>query len=142
MPTYLCRWPNGDFSVAVAKDEEEAIDMLDEAGSAEKSMLIECSNFQVHFKLAESVQKSDMDEPLPPLQLENFGESIAYLLMDSVYPIYSKANKEIEANPRFTPEERLKRMNEAIAAEKKSIWDNEESASASDVKTLGPSLVM
>jgi hypothetical protein len=39
MPNYLCRWPNGDFSIVNARTKGEAIEMLDEWGNAEQAFL-------------------------------------------------------------------------------------------------------
>ena len=39
MANYLCRWPNGDFSIVNAKTKCDAIEMLDEWGNAEQAIL-------------------------------------------------------------------------------------------------------
>ena len=35
MAIYLCRWPNGEFSIVNAKSKADAIERLDEWGNAE-----------------------------------------------------------------------------------------------------------
>ena len=37
MPVYICRWPNGDFSIVSAVNKQRAIELLDEVGNAEGS---------------------------------------------------------------------------------------------------------
>src|SRR5436190_1986526 len=37
---YLCRWPNGDFSIVKARNKREAILLLDELGPAELPFLV------------------------------------------------------------------------------------------------------
>jgi hypothetical protein len=35
MPVFLCRWPNGDFSMVKANNKDQAIEFLDEIDNAE-----------------------------------------------------------------------------------------------------------
>jgi hypothetical protein len=35
MPLFLCRWPNGDCSIVLARTREDAIVELDQVGNAE-----------------------------------------------------------------------------------------------------------
>ena len=39
MAIYLCRWPNGEFSIVNAKTKDDAIELLDEWGNAEQASL-------------------------------------------------------------------------------------------------------
>ena len=38
-PPYLCRWPNGDFSIVVAATRQDAVAQLDEWAGAEVASL-------------------------------------------------------------------------------------------------------
>lgn len=50
MPLYLCRWPNGDFSIADAEDEIAAIILFDEAGDIIGTVITPLGpGFMVHF---------------------------------------------------------------------------------------------
>lgn len=50
MALYLCRWPNGDFSIADAEDEMAAIILFDEAGDTVGAVISPLgSGFMVHF---------------------------------------------------------------------------------------------
>ncbi len=44
MPLFLCRWPNGDCSIVLARTKEDAIIELDQVGNAE-----DCPITQVRF---------------------------------------------------------------------------------------------
>ena len=53
MALFLCRWPNGDCSVVLARDETEAIERLDEVANAEGCPITELENLQIHFALTD-----------------------------------------------------------------------------------------
>jgi len=51
---FLCRGPNGDFSVVKASSKDEAIELLDEIGNAEGSPVTPINdNLMVHFVLTD-----------------------------------------------------------------------------------------
>lgn len=51
---FLCRWPNGDFSVVYAEDEDMAIMDLDlELPGAEEATFIPIEDFIAHFRLTD-----------------------------------------------------------------------------------------
>jgi hypothetical protein len=52
MAIYLCRWPNGDFSIVNAKTKGEAIEMLDEWGNAERAIISRMTGCMFDFRLA------------------------------------------------------------------------------------------
>jgi hypothetical protein len=37
MAMFLCRWPNGDFSIVSAATKSDAVELLDEWGNAEQA---------------------------------------------------------------------------------------------------------
>jgi hypothetical protein len=79
---FLCRWPNGDFSVVKASSKDEAIELLDEIGNAEGSPLTPIKdNFMVHFVLTD-----DGD-----FELQGWGEETAELIMKRAYPVLDEA---------------------------------------------------
>ena len=52
MPTYLCRWPNGDMSLAAGETEVEVAYVLDEVDNPDAAELMELDHaIAVHFKL-------------------------------------------------------------------------------------------
>ena len=95
MSIYVCRWPNGDFSVVDAASRKDAIVRLDEVGNAELADLFRFREFMVHFQLREKVE--NLDEPVA-VELEGFGEEMKEFLSTHVYPVYSKALFEVVEN--------------------------------------------
>jgi hypothetical protein len=64
MPLFLCRWPNGDCSVVLARTKADAIVELDQVGNAEDCPITRVRRFQLQFAL------TDRGE----LALERFGD--------------------------------------------------------------------
>jgi hypothetical protein len=82
---FLCRWPNGDFSAVKACNKAEAIELLDEIGSAEGSPVTPINDdFMVHF-----VPTDDGD-----FELQEWGERTAELIMSRAYPVLLEARME------------------------------------------------
>jgi hypothetical protein len=77
MKVYICRWPNGDVSFVKAKNEDEAIYLLDEEGDADDSLLEEAGEFMLHLKKTGVQDESDD----PEYEFEGFGEGLA----ESIY---------------------------------------------------------
>jgi len=114
MPLYLCRWPNGDFSAVNADNKKEAIERLDEVAWPDKSMLVECPCFMVHFKLSASITEETMDSATPPFYLEDFGDLTNFALWD-LYPEYSKVFDVLFDNDKVPTETALSLLNQALA---------------------------
>jgi hypothetical protein len=54
MPIFMCRWPNGDFSVVNAATKNDAIYLLDEVGNGEGCPVkVLKKDFMLHFTLAD-----------------------------------------------------------------------------------------
>jgi hypothetical protein len=51
MAMYLCRWPNGEFSIVNAATKDDAIVMLDEWGNAEQASLKRMPDCMFDFRL-------------------------------------------------------------------------------------------
>jgi hypothetical protein len=83
MPTYMCRWPNGDVSFVVAADKEEAasIGRLDEFGPVEDWMLTPVPDFfMMDFRLKEDGS----------LELEQIGEELSEFIYERAYPVLNR----------------------------------------------------
>jgi hypothetical protein len=65
MAIYLCRWPNGDFSIVNAKSKDNAIEMLDEWGNAEQAFISRMADCMLDFRLGDNGR----------IELANMGES-------------------------------------------------------------------
>ena len=72
----LCRWPNGDCSVVLARTQEDAIVALDEVGNAEGCPITQVRTFQMHFALTDQ----------GGLALERFGEDTKEEIIEFAYP--------------------------------------------------------
>jgi hypothetical protein len=54
MPVYLCRWPNGDVSIAAGESDVELADVLDEVDNPDAAELIQLDQaVAVHFTLGQ-----------------------------------------------------------------------------------------
>src|SRR5215467_5370774 len=81
MATYLCRWPNGDFSIVSAKTKADAIELLDEWGNAEQALLSRMPDCMFDFRLRDDGQ----------IELLDIGESTHNCIMETCYPELDKA---------------------------------------------------
>ena len=81
MPLFLCRWPNGDCSLVLARTRDDAIVELDQVGNAEGCPITPVRTFQIHFAL------TDRGE----LALERFGEGTKEEIVSFAYPLLENA---------------------------------------------------
>ena len=86
MPLFLCRWPNGDCSVVLARNEADAVERLDEVGNAEGCPITRLSNMQVHFTLTDEAR----------LALDGLGEDTWTEVVEFCYPEVVRALSEGE----------------------------------------------
>ena len=56
MAVYLCRWPNGEFSIVSARTKDDAIELLDEWGNAEQASLTRMTDCIFDFRLSDDGQ--------------------------------------------------------------------------------------
>jgi hypothetical protein len=81
VPVFLCRWPNGDCSIVLARTRTAAVEKLDEVANAEGCPIIQLSETQVHFALGDDGQ----------LVLEGVGEETAQEIFEFCYPVLNEA---------------------------------------------------
>ena len=81
MPLFLCRWPNGDCSVVLARTMADAVIELDQVGNAERCPITAVRTFQIRFAL------TDRGE----LSLEQFGEGTKEEMVSFAYPLLESA---------------------------------------------------
>ena len=120
MPVFLCRWPNGDFSVVAAPHKDAAIEELDEVANAEGAPMRRMPAFQAHFRLNDGGE----------LVLEQLGVATIDAIMSFCYPLLEKVRQEIfdrsseegrDADPdRPTPEEHA-RIADAVRRERERV---------------------
>jgi hypothetical protein len=81
---YLCRWPDGEFSIVHARTRAIAIKMLDEWGTAEKACLRRMTDCMFDFRLG--------DDGRP--ELADIGEFTHDCIMEACYPELNKASSK------------------------------------------------
>jgi hypothetical protein len=86
MPNFLCRWPNGDFSIIDAPNRDQSIIRLDEIGDATEAELFETKSLFINFALTDQGH----------LEFENFAESFDADVMEKCYPLILRAQIEDE----------------------------------------------
>ena len=118
MPMYLCRWPDGSFSVVKARSREDAIEKLDEVANAEGCPLYVLREFQAHFNL----------NPRGEIALDSypFGGETEAAIMERCYPVLNDTliaihqGNEHRKSEKPTPDQR-RRIRQAIGAERKRV---------------------
>ena len=88
MAMYLCRWPNGEFSIVNAATKEDAIILLDEWGNAEQASLKRMPDCMFDFRLTDDGQ----------IELADIGEATYEFIMETCYPELTKATSAAEWN--------------------------------------------
>ena len=73
---YLCRWPNGEFSVVKADSRREAIIELDEWAGAEPAWLVPMDECMIDFRLNDQAE----------IDLVEFGEETTDFIWEHCYP--------------------------------------------------------
>lgn len=81
MAMYLCRWPNGDFSVVSARTKSDAIVMLDEWGNAEQATITRMTDCMFDFRLNDDGR----------VEVADIGEATEEFIMETCYPELQKA---------------------------------------------------
>jgi hypothetical protein len=81
VPVFLCRWPNGDCSLVLARSKADAVEKLDEVANAEGCPMVELSEAQVHFALTDDGQ----------LVLDGLGEDTGQDIFEFCYPVLGEA---------------------------------------------------
>ncbi|MBX9600055.1 MAG: hypothetical protein K2X35_03585 [Bryobacteraceae bacterium] len=114
---YLCRWPNGDFSIVGASTKREAIFALDEWAGAHPSQVHALSSFKADFRLTDEGE----------IELTEFGEETWDLIWEACYPklrdvIHDDAVTDMAGG--FRPDGR-ERVLKAVTHERERLWNNQ-----------------
>jgi hypothetical protein len=79
---FVCRWPNGDFSVVYAEDEDMAIMNLDaESPGAEEATYIPIDDFIAHFRLTDDGE----------FKLQSIDPDTEVVIREAAYPFIVEA---------------------------------------------------
>ena len=116
MPLYLCRWPNSDVSVVLARNKTEAIIRLDEFENAEGAQISRLTDFLVDFRLNDEGR----------LEFGGFGEATEDEIMERAYPELEKLTTSAELNE-LDPQsdEYAQRIKQGVEWEQKRLWDKQ-----------------
>jgi hypothetical protein len=112
MAMYLCRWPNGDFSVVSARTKSDAIVMLDEWGNAEQATITRMPDCMFDFRLNDDGR----------VELADIGEATEELIMETCYPVLQRALESEDTENSLNYQERVR---EAVEKERHRLWDNQ-----------------
>ena len=111
MPTYLCRWPNGDMSLAAGETEVEVAYVLDEVDNPDAAELMELDHaIAVHFKLG----TRPGEEGTLPLGFEGMSEELESSICERAYPLYNEVRTKSEPT--------IKELTEALKHEKNPLY--------------------
>jgi hypothetical protein len=111
MPIYICRWPNGDVSLAAGESEVEVADVLDEVDNPDAGELMELDHpIAVHFKLG----AKPGEEGTLPLCFQDMSEQLESPIYERAYPVYNEVC--MKADPT------VKELTEALKHEKNPIY--------------------
>jgi hypothetical protein len=113
---YLCRWPNGDFSLVTANTRREALVALDEWGGAHPAQLSPIDACMVDFSL------NDHGE----IELAQFGAETGYLVWEICYPQLREilSSARIEDRGEHTAEVK-ELIRQAVQHERARLWVNQ-----------------
>jgi hypothetical protein len=117
MAIYLCRWPNGEFSIVKARTKGDAIEMLDEWGNAEQASLTRMTDCMFDFRLADDGQ----------IELAGIGEATDDCIMEACYPELDNAFATAEwdeTGSDYSAKGR-ERIRAAVELERTRLWDSQ-----------------
>jgi hypothetical protein len=114
---YLCRWPNGEFSVVKAESKRDALVQLDQWAGAEASWLVPLETFMVDFRLDDS----------GAIEFNEFGEETSEFIRDHCYPeleavLSSDAVTSLSGEYSASEKEVIKK---AVQRERRRLWDDQ-----------------
>jgi hypothetical protein len=113
---YLCRWPNGDFSLVTASTRREALVALDEWGRAHPTQLFPLDSCLVDFRL------NDQGE----IELERFGEETERLVWETCYPeLHTFLSSVLPEDCGEYPAEVKEVIRQAVQHERTRLWGNQ-----------------
>ena len=111
MPLFICRWPNGDVSLAAGESEFEVNDVLDEVDNPDVAELMQLDHaIAVHFKLGTKPGEGGA----LPLRFEDMSEQLESSIYERAYPVYNEV--------RTKPDPTVKELAEALMHEKNPIY--------------------
>jgi hypothetical protein len=108
---YVCRWPNGDFSIVMAGSKREAIIALDEWDAADPSWLTPMDECLVDFRLNNR----------GAIELAQFGYETANFVWEKCYPVLDEVRTRHLGDRSRTATQEIKR---AVTHERNRLRGN------------------
>jgi hypothetical protein len=123
MAVYLCRWPNGEFSIVSAKTKSAAIEMLDEWGNAEQAFLTRMTDCMFDIRLDDDAE----------IELAEIGEATRDWVMETCYPELDKAlaTAECDETGAGYSVKGNEQIREVVEVERTRLWVNQACSEAS-----------
>jgi len=113
---YLCRWPNGDFSLVAANTRREALVELDEWDAAHPCQLFPLESCMVDFRL------NDQGE----IELKQFGEDTEDLIWEISYPKLHACLLGVMLIDGGEPSAKVRQsIRKAVQHERERLWRNQ-----------------
>jgi hypothetical protein len=126
MAMYLCRWPNGEFSIVSAATKSDAIVLLDEWGNAEQASLKRMPGCMFDFRLRDDGE----------IELADIGEATYDFILGTCYPELEKALSEAESDENGSgfSSEGQERIRHAVERERTRLWDGQSPAKKAETE--------
>jgi len=126
MAMYLCRWPNGEFSIVNAATKDDAIVLLDEWGNAEQALLKRIPECMFDFRLRDD----------GGIELADIGEATYDFILGTCYPELEKAlsASESDENGSDFSSEGQKQIRDAVERERTRLWDSQSPAKKAETE--------
>ena len=117
MAVYLCRWPNGEFSIVSAPNRADAIELLDEWGNAEQAQLSRMESCMFDFRLSDEGD----------IELAQVGEHTHEVIMDKCYPVLDEAlgTAEFDDQCQGYTQKGQEAIRAAVECERTRLWDSQ-----------------
>jgi len=117
MAIYLCRWPNGEFSIVSAKTKSDAIELLDEWGNAEQASLTRMQDCMFDFRRDDEGR----------IDLADIGEASYDHIMGTCYPELERVleTAEWDDTGQVYSADSSKRIRAAVESERTRLWSNQ-----------------
>src|SRR6516225_2914757 len=123
---YLCRWPNGDFSLVTANTRREALVELDEWDVAHPSQLFPLESCMVDFRL------NDQGE----IELKQFGEETEDLVWETSYPeLHALLSQVVPRDDTEDTAEVKESIRRAVQHERTRLWKNQPESPPAETET-------
>ncbi|MBZ5562730.1 MAG: hypothetical protein LAP13_09945 [Acidobacteriia bacterium] len=123
---YLCRWPNGDFSLVTANTRREALVQLDEWDVAHPSQLFPLEPCMVDFRL------NDLGE----IELKQFGEESEDLIWEISYPeLHALLSQVVPRDGTEDTAEVKESIRQAVQHERTRLWKNQPESPPAETET-------